>query len=73
MIALRGKIKNGQVVLDHPADLPDDTEVIVTPGQAGGDDDGPMSPEETARVLAAMAQVQPFEMTVEEEAEFAAP
>ncbi len=69
MITLKGKIKNGQVVLDYPADLPDNTEVIVTPGSVATDDDGPMSPEEIARLLAAMETVEPFELTPQEEAE----
>lgn len=72
MTTLTGTIKNGQVVLDRPADLPDDTRVIVMPGHTAGSDDGPMSPEEIDRVLAAMENIQPFEMTPEEEAEIEA-
>lgn len=67
MIALRGRIKNGQVVLDQPADLPDDTEVIVTTGHVA-DDDSPMPSEEIVRVLAAMDAIEPFEMTDNERA-----
>lgn len=71
MSALHGKIKNGQVVLDRPAPLPDDTDVIVTPGSAGPDD-GPMPPDEIARVLAAMDRVVPFDLTDAERAAWAA-
>jgi hypothetical protein len=67
MTVLRGKIKCGQVVLDRPAELPDDTDVIVTPGSSAPDD-GPMTPDEIARVLAAMDKVQPFDLTDAERA-----
>jgi len=45
------------------ADLPDDTEVIVTTGPATADDDGQVSPEEITRMLAAMDAIEPFELT----------
>ena len=38
-------------------------------GATEADDNGPMSPEEIARVLEAMKDVEPFEMSAEEEAE----
>jgi hypothetical protein len=66
MVALRGKIKNGQVVLERPAELPDDTEVIVT--TADGRDDEPMSSEEIANIAAAMDRFEPLELS---EAEWA--
>jgi hypothetical protein len=68
MPVLRGKIKDGQVVLDRPAELPDDTDVIVTPGSSAPADDDPMTPDEIARVLAAMDKVQPFDLTDPERA-----
>lgn len=68
MNVLRGKIRGGQVVLDRPAELPDDTDVIVTPGPFAPDDDGPMPPDEIARVLAAMDKVQSFDLTDAERA-----
>lgn len=68
MSVLRGKIKDGQVVLDRPAELPDDTNVIVTTGSPATEDDGPMTPDEIARILAAMDKVQPFDLTDAERA-----
>lgn len=71
MSILKGVIHAGQVVLPQPADLPDGTEVLVQPLTAP-DDDGPMTPEEIARTLAAMEQVQPFELTDAERAHLTA-
>ncbi|OWK43104.1 hypothetical protein [Fimbriiglobus ruber] len=68
MNVLRGRIKSGQVVLDHPAELPDDTEVIVTPDSTLSEKDGPMTPDEIVRVLAAMDRAQPFDRTDTERA-----
>ena len=68
MIALKGKIKNGQVVLDQPADLPDDTMVIVTAGPTVTEDDTPMTPEEIARALAALDTIEPFDLSDAERA-----
>jgi hypothetical protein len=77
MIVRKGTIRNGQVVVDEPINLPDGSEVTIT-GCADSkflgeeDNDRPPTPEEIARVLAAMEKVQPFEMTPEEEAEIEA-
>ncbi len=70
MTTLRGTIRNGQVVMPEPADLPDGTEVEIVPvrDMEQTDDEGPMTPEEIARILAAMDKVEPFEMTEEERA-----
>ncbi|MCZ2341774.1 MAG: hypothetical protein LC104_08255 [Bacteroidales bacterium] len=68
MPILRGKIKGGQVVLDRPADLPDDTDVIITPGLPACVDNEPMTPDEIARVLALMDMTQPFDLTDAERA-----
>jgi hypothetical protein len=53
---LQGVVKNGQVVLEQPLDLPDGT--VVTVMDYDPDDDprpigptGPFSPEEIARIL----------------------
>jgi hypothetical protein len=66
----KGIIHGGQVILPQPTDLPDGTEVEIVPvGQAEAwNDDGPMTPEEIARILALMEKVEPFEMTDEERA-----
>ena len=57
-----------------PPEWPDGTEVEIHPlGQAGRDEEeGPMPPEEIARTLAAMDQVEPFDMTAAESAELEA-
>ncbi|MBV8230439.1 MAG: hypothetical protein JO329_10690 [Planctomycetaceae bacterium] len=69
MSTLKGIIQNGQVVLPQPTDLPDGTEVEIIPlGHPGPPDDGPVTPDEVARTLAAMERVQPFEMTDQERA-----
>lgn len=65
MSAIKGIIQNGQVILQQPTDWPDGTEVTVTPA---AEDDGPMTPEEIARTLAAMDKIEPFDMTDEERA-----
>jgi hypothetical protein len=53
---------NRRIEVPAPEDLADGTEVILTIGTDVADDDGPMSPEEIARVLAAMERLQPVEI-----------
>ena len=67
-ITMRGIICKGRVEVEEPIKLPDGTEVLVTPTATRADDDGPMTSDEIARVLAALEKIQPFEMTPEEEA-----
>jgi hypothetical protein len=65
MTTLRGTIKNGQIVLDAPAELPEGTRVEVLP--IGGtrptlglrEDDWPTTPEGIAALLARMDAVEP--------------
>ena len=64
---MKGIIRKGRVEVSKPIDLPDGTEVIVS-SKSSIPDDGPMTPEEIAAILSAMQQIQPFEMTPEEEA-----
>jgi hypothetical protein len=70
MTALKGIIQQGQVIMPGPTDLPDGTEVQVIPvGLAGSaEDDGPMTPAEITRTLAAMDEVEPLEMSDQERA-----
>ena len=71
MSALKGIIRNGQVIVIGRSDLPDGTEVEIVPvGLVSGDDDtpGPPTPDEIAKTLAAMDNVEPFEMTEAERA-----
>lgn len=73
MIVRKGIIRNGQVIVDEPINLPDGSEVTIT-GHGddkfvgGEDDDRPPTPEEIKAVLAAMEKVEPFELTDEERA-----
>lgn len=61
-ILLNGVIRQGRVEVDEPINLPEGTEVVVTSRENVPNDDAPMSPEEIARVLAAMRQSQPWEI-----------
>jgi hypothetical protein len=58
---LRGFIRDGRVEVAEPIDLPDGTAVVVAPETTNRDDD-PMSPEEIARILAAMQRLQPLDI-----------
>ena len=61
LLLLKGVIRNGRVEVDEPIDLPEGTEVLVTSGATGPDND-PVPPAEIARVLAAMQLLQPLEI-----------
>jgi hypothetical protein len=64
MSTLKGIIRNGQVIVIGPTDLPDGTEVEILPVSLSAlDDGGQVSPDEIARTLAAMEKMEPFEMT----------
>ena len=58
---LKGFIRNGRVEVDELIDLPEGTEVVVAP-DVSSRDDGRVPPEEIARVLAAMQQLQPLDI-----------
>jgi hypothetical protein len=68
MNAIKATVKDGRLEVPVPPDWPDGTEVEIHPmGQAGpSDEEGPMTPEEIARTLAAMDKVEPFDLTDEE-------
>ena len=74
MTTLQGTIKNGQIVLDAPAELPEGTRVEVLP--IGGarptpglrEDDWPTTPEGIAALLARMDAVGPGWLTPEDDA-----
>jgi len=60
---LKGFIRNGRVEVNEPMDWPDGTEVVVASEATNPDnDDGPVPPEEIARVLAAMQRLQPLDI-----------
>jgi hypothetical protein len=75
---LTGTWKNGQVVLDAPANWPEGCKLQVVPirqptGLAGiPDDQWPRDPQGIAELLKRMDQTEPFEMTPEEEADWQA-
>jgi hypothetical protein len=61
MTVVKTTIRNRRIDVPAPSDLPDGMEVVLTIG-TGIPDDGPIPPEEIARVLAAMAQLQPLDI-----------
>jgi hypothetical protein len=69
MNAIKATVRGGRIELDQPLDLPDGTELLIPlpNGSAAANEDAPMSREEIDRVLAAMEQVQPFDMTDDDE------
>jgi hypothetical protein len=72
-ILMKGIIRNGRVEVAEPINLPDGSEVTITgcvPGELLGpvDHERPMTPNEIAETLAAMAKVEPFDMTTDERA-----
>jgi len=62
MTIVRTVIHDRRIEVPAPEDLPDGTEVVLSIGTDIADDDGPISPEEIARVLAAMGRMQPLEI-----------
>jgi hypothetical protein len=62
MTTIRTVIRDRRIDVPAPTDLPDGTEVLLTIGTNLPDDDGPMSQEEIARVLAAMRRLGPLDI-----------
>ena len=62
MTTVRAVIHDRRIEVPAPEDLLDGTAVVLTISTDVVDDDGPMSSEEIARVLAAMGQMQPLEI-----------
>jgi hypothetical protein len=75
---LTGTWKNGQVILDSPADWPDGCRVIVEPIPDEAETLGiteqlwPQSPEAIKKWLAWFDSIEPIETTAEEEAQWQA-
>ncbi len=75
---LTGTWKDGRILLDTPADWPEGCKLQVLP--IGGpseqigipDDQWPRDPQGIAELLERMDQIEPFEMTPEEEADLLA-
>jgi hypothetical protein len=59
---VRTVIHDRRIEVPAPEDLPDGTEVILTIGTDIVHDEDPKSPDEIARVLAAMGQLRPLEI-----------
>jgi hypothetical protein len=74
MNALQGTVKNGQIVLDDPAELPEGSRVEVLPVEAARptlgmrEEDWPTTPEGIAALLARMDQVEPGWLSLEDDA-----
>jgi hypothetical protein len=74
---LNGTWKNGQIVLDEPADWPEGCRVVVIPREAHREDwlgiteeEWPKTPEALADWLKWLDSIEPIEMTPEEEADW---
>ena len=74
MNVLQGTMKNGQIILDTPAELPEGTRVAVLPldeaQPAAGmrEENWPTTPEGIAALLARMDQVEPGWLSPEDDA-----
>ena len=73
MSAIRGTFKNGQVILDGPADWPEGCRLRIAPDSTEAtDNDTPETPEQIEEWLRWYRSLEPLEFTPEEEAELAA-
>jgi hypothetical protein len=75
MIMLKGTIQQGQVILPHPANLPNGTQVtVLTHEQSLGipDEEWPTDPEGIAQLLARMDKAEALETSAVEEADIEA-
>ena len=52
-------VRDRRIDVPAPSDIPDGTEVMLTFGDS---ESGPLSPEEIARVLAAMQKLEPWDL-----------
>ncbi len=74
MQSQQGTVKNGQVILDAPLELPGGTRVKVLPVDVGRptlgkrEEDWPTTPEGIAALLARMDAVEPGWLSPEDEA-----
>src|SRR3984957_9498025 len=75
MNAILSVVKNGRIEVDALPDWPDGTPVRVElglNGQAKYDDERPETPEEIEEWIRRFREIEPIEMTPEEEAAWAA-
>lgn len=66
MTTIKATVAGGRLELNVPADWPDGTQVEIYPVITDTADDG-MSPDEIARILAAMDQLEPLEISEAEQ------
>jgi hypothetical protein len=71
MKTIMGTVHNGHIVADQPIEWPEGCRVVIEPAvkeETLGirEEDWPTTPEEIARHLALMDQIEPLEMTEEE-------
>ena len=72
MNAIKGRVHNGQVVLDEEIDWPENTEVLVKPlveSMGIQEEDWQDTPEAIAEWLRWYDSVEPLDMSAEEEAQ----
>ncbi len=67
-MVIKTTIRDRRIDIAAPSDLPDGTEVILTINASSKDNES-MPPEEIARVLAAMRQLQPLDVPADTAAE----
>jgi hypothetical protein len=77
MNAVLGTVKNGQVILDHPSDLPEGSRVLVEPVTEEGalgvrEEDWQDTPEAIAAWLKWYDSLEPLQLTPQEEADWRA-
>jgi hypothetical protein len=60
MTTIKTTVRNRRIDVPAPSDIPDGTEVMLTIAETGENE--PLSPEEIARVLAAMENLEPLEI-----------
>lgn len=73
MQAIKGKYRDGKIILAEKADWPEDTEVLVEPVAPTigmREEDWPTDAEGIAALIARMEKIEPLLMTPEEEAEW---
>jgi hypothetical protein len=71
MTTMKAIVRNGQLDLPRPIDLPDGTKIEIRlpepdEGDHAPEDDGPMTAQEIAQIMQAMDRIEPLEMTEEE-------
>lgn len=72
MKTILGTVRNGQIIADQPIEWPEGCRVVIEPAEESTlgirEEDWPTTPEGIARHLALMDQIEPLEMSAEEEA-----